>query len=31
MDLYNITDDSPEVGPVTEVVTTGKLVARMRK
>ena len=31
MDLYNVKDHSPEVGPVTVVVTTGKVVVRMRK
>ena len=31
MDLYNIKDHSPEVGPVTVVVTTGKVVVRTRE
>ena len=31
MDLYNIKDHSPEVRPVTEVVTTGKVVVRTRE
>ena len=31
MDLFNVKDHSPEVGAVTVVVTTGRVVVRMRR